>query len=335
MRRRSLLCAAALALPAVRARAQAADAGSTVPGGRPPTSAVRPVQAEGEFTNRLDATFGRTRPGATVHSKAELDRIAYNRFIYGDSTTTGDGTDGLYKNYRSRHRDYRDGDPRSLHVVTDDALVLKAHCGLETGVRSDCGDGNIESGIVRFALPIRPGSYIETRCRMPTAPFAWPAFWLNPGQQFPGAPGAKARTGTLTWPPEIDIFDQFGFKGVPPGRTLVSGTEGKGPAYGNPHDIFLDPDWGGQWYYQPKEDLTAGFHVFALDWRTDNTLRFVLDGHMYKQSYYEWNSKDGVPAHLIASLQIGPKFNDLSGITDGGSGWDWPISYIRVWSRTG
>lgn len=75
---------AVLALPASHAAAHAADAESTVPGGRPPTSAVRPFQAEGEFTDLLDATFGRTQPGAMVYSKAELDRIAYCRFISGD-----------------------------------------------------------------------------------------------------------------------------------------------------------------------------------------------------------------------------------------------------------
>ncbi len=334
MRRRLLL--AGLSALAGPARAAPDDAGATRPGAAPPTSGVRPFKAEGEFVNRLDATFGRTQPGATIRTKAELDRIAYYRFIYGDAATTGDGTDGLYGNYRSRHRDYAGDDPRSLHDLRGDALVLKAHCGLDGGSRGDCADGHIESGIVRFALPIRPGSYIETRCRMPAAPGAWPAFWLNPGEQFPAPPGAGARRSTLTWPPEIDIFDQFGFKGVPPGRALVSAmpTGGNDAAYGHPHDTVRDPDWGDKWYYQPKEDLTAGFHVHALDWRTDNRLRFVLDGHMYREAYYEWNSKDGVPAHLIASLQIGPKFNDLSGIADGGDGWDWPISYIRVWSRT-
>lgn len=334
MQRRTF--AAGLAALMTAAAAPADDEAVTVPGARPVTSGVRPFEATGQFENRLDATFG-TRPGATVRSKAELDRIAYFRFIYGDSTTTGDGTDGLYKNYRSRHRDYPGGDPRALHVFTPDALVLKAHCGLDGGPRTDCSDGHIESGILRFALPIRPGSYIETRCRMPAAPYAWPAFWLNPGQQRPAPPGAKARVSTMTWPPEIDIFDQFGFKNVPPGRALVSGavTNGNEAAYGKPHDLFRDPEWGPNWYYQPKSDLAADFHVHALDWRADNRLRFLLDGHMYKETYYEWNSKDGVPAHLIASLQIGPKFNDLSRITDQGAGWDWPISYIRVWRRTG
>ena len=336
MYRRRMLAGAATSLVALRARAEPDDAGATEPGAHPPTGDVQPFKAQGRFVNRLDATFGRTQPEATIRTKAELDRICRYRFIYGDAATTGDGTDGLYRNYRSRHRDYAGDDPRSLHDLSGSALVLKAHCGLDGGSRADCSDGHIESGIIRFALPVRPGSYIETRCRMPAAAHAWPAFWLNPGEQFPAPRGAKARTGTLAWPPEIDIFDQFGFKGVPPGRALVSAmpTGGNDAAYGHPHDIFKDPDWGDKWYYQPKDDLTAGFHVYALDWRTDNTLRFVLDGHVYREAYYEWNSRDGAPAHLIASLQIAPKFNDLSGIVDGGSGWDWPISYVRVWTRT-
>lgn len=331
-----LLLLLALGGPA-SAQTGAAIAGAAVP----VTPAVRPVGAAGEFVNRLDATFGRTRPGATVRSKAELDRIAYYRFIYGDATTTGNGTDGLYGNYRSRHRDYPDGDPRALHVMAGEHLVLKAHCGLETPRRSDCGDGNIESGIVRFALPIRPGSYIEIRTRMPARHYAWPAFWLNPGQQSPPTvPGGKPVVSVLDWPPEIDIFDQFGFNGVKPGHALVSGTptNGRDKDFGPPRDTYRDPDWGDKWYYTTQEDLTAGFHVFALDWGRDNMLKYSLDGRVYRVTYYEWNSKGGVPAHLIASLQIGPKFNDLSGITDQGGaagGWDWAIDYIRVWSRTG
>lgn len=333
---------AAVALPHSSAHAAriAVEPGTTVAGTRPPTSdAVRPVGATGKFINTLDATFGTARADATIHDKAELDRIAYYRYIYGDAATTGDGTDGLYGNYRSRHRDYPQGDPRSLHVFTADALVLTAHCGLETNDRSNCGDGNIESGIIRFALPIRPGSYIEINCKMPTAPYAWPAFWLNPGEESPPlTPGGKPQRSELSWPPEIDIFDQFGFNNTKPGHYLISGTptNNNDAAYGPPRDIYKAPDWGDKWYYQPTADLTAGFHTYGLDWGKDNVLKYSLDGKVYRERYYVWNSKGGVPAHLIASLQIGAKFNDLSKITDQGGephGWDWPISYVRVWDR--
>jgi hypothetical protein len=341
-----LLRAAALAalvaagIPSAWAAPEAS--GSTVAGEAPPTNAaVKPFGiTDGKFVNRLDATFGTRRPGATVGDKQDLGRIAYFRYIYGDASTTGNGTDGLYGNYRSRHRDYPEGDPRSLHVFTADTLVLKARCGLDSPSRTDCSDGHIESGILRFALPIGPGSYVEIRCKMPTGMYAWPAFWLNPGVEYPPArPGEKPTFSVLNWPPEIDVFDEFGFNNTPPGHYLIGGTptNGHDEAYGHPHDLYRAPDWGDKWYYQPAEDLTAAFHVYALDWRTDHTLRFLLDGRVYRETYFEWNSQGGVPAHLIASLQIGPKFNDLSGITEGGGkpgGWDWPISYIRVWART-
>lgn len=337
MRRLLLLGLLALPLPV----AAQDNSGSTMRDGTAPrTASVKPAGVQGTFENQLDATFGSLRSGATVRSKADLDRIAYYRFIYGDATTTGNGTDGLYGNYRSRHRDYPGGDPRSLHVFTPDSLVLKAHCGLETAKRSDCGDGNIESGILRFALPIRPGSVIEIRTRMPKAMYAWPAFWLNPGQQFPSVHPGQANFSERSWPPEIDIFDQFGFNNTQPGHYLITGTptNNNDAAYGNPRDTFRAPDWGNKWYYQPKQDLTAGFHVYTLDWGADNKLRFLLDGVMFKETYFEWNSKGNAPAHLLASLQVGAKFNDLSKITDQGGvpgGWDWPIDYIRVWTRTG
>jgi hypothetical protein len=325
------------AAPAIGATPAYASATAVAGAVAPTSQAVEPTGYPGRFVNVLDATFGTARPDATVRDKADLDRIAYDRYIYGDAATTGDGTDGLYSNYRSRHRDYPQGDPRSLHVFTPDALVLKAHCGLETSIRTDCSDGNIESGIVRFALPIRPGSFIEIRCGMPPAPYAWPAFWLNPGEELPpDHPGGKPRFSKLAWPPEIDIFDQFGFNGVKPGHYLISRTPtgGHDAKFGNPHDTFRAPDFGDKWYYQPEQDLTQGFHTYGFDWGRDNILSFLLDGQVYKRSYYEWNSVGNVPAHLIASLQVGAKFNDLSHITDQGGiahGWDWPIDYIRVW----
>jgi hypothetical protein len=142
----------------------------------------------------------------------------------------------------------------------------------------------------------------------------------------------------LDWPPEIDIIDQFGFNNVRPGHYLVSGTptNGRDADFGHPHDLYRDPAWGSEWYYTTKQDLTAGDHVYGLDWGADNRLRFLLDGKVYRETYFEWNSKGNVPAHLIVSLQVGAKFNDLSGITDQGgipNGWDWPIDYVRVWER--
>ena len=300
---------------------------------------VMPVGVQGKFVVRLNATFGDHRPDATVRDKQDLDRIAFYRFIYGDAATTGNGTDGLYGNYRSRHRDYPQGDPRSLHVFTANSLVLKAHCGLETAVRTDCSDGHIESGILRFALPIYPGTYIEIRCEMPTGRYAWPAFWLNPGVETkPTTPGGKPTFSVLHWPPEIDIFDQFGFNNTDPGHYLISETptNGHDADYGHPHDTYRAPDWGNQSFYQTRQDLTAGFHVYGFDWGADHILKFLLDGKVYRERYYEWNSEGNVPAHLIASLQIGAEFNDLSGISDQGGkpdGWDWAIDYIRVWTE--
>ena len=342
---KSPLLAAAFALAitgAAAARDVRSTAGGTIAGVAPPTSnMVKPVGVSGKFVNRLDAVFGNARPGATIRSKRDLDRIAYYRYIYGDGATTGNGTDGLYGNYRSRHRDYPGGDPRSLHVFTADELVLKAHCGLDTGNRADCADGHIASGIMRFALPIGPGSYIEIRCRMPSGMYAWPAFWLNPGVEYPPArPGGKPSFSPLKWPPEIDIFDQFGFNNMPPGHYLIDGTStgNNDAAFGNPRDIFKADGWHGNSYYAPKQDLVTGDHVYGLDWGRDNRLRFYLDGKLIRERTYQWNSIDHVPAHLIASLQVGAKFNNLSGITDQGGkpdGWDWPIDYIRVWQEVG
>ena len=70
-------------------------------------AAAQPYGQSGSFKLLKDWTFGRNRPDATVHTKQDLDRDFYYRYIFA-----GGNLDNI-TTYWSYHRDYPDGDPRS------------------------------------------------------------------------------------------------------------------------------------------------------------------------------------------------------------------------------
>lgn len=263
-----------------------------------------------------DWTFGRDRAGATVRTMDELRRAFFFRYIYD-----GGKLDGL-PNYWSVHRDYPEGDPRSLHVFAEDCLVLKGRVPPGGGMRP----GGIESGILRAKLPVTPGMYVEMRAKLPHGLGVWPAFWLNAGVENP-----DGSFSDLHWPPEIDIFEFFVWQGRtrPLGMTGYVQSGGDPARYGNPEDITTRFTRGEYW---PGIDFSASWNVFALDWREDAPI-WMLNGEAIKQTRYKW---PGPPAHILVTNQIGMalKGTNMAGMTDGGDGWDYSVDYLRVFQRT-
>ena len=298
--RRSVL--SLLALPALPARANAAG----VP---------RPVGAEGSFEPLRNWDFG-TTSGSTIRDKAALGREFHFRYIY-----EGGRLDGLPNNYWSRHRDYPEGDPRSLHVFHDDHLALHARIPPGGGLRQD----GIESGMLRAKLPVVPGMYIEMRAWLPRGVGTWPAFWLNPGVQ-----REDGSFSELPWPPEINIFEFFNWAGRRSSRVMSCcvQTSGRDAEFGHPRDLFSLFRNGE---YDPGIDFSAGWHVFALDWLPDRPT-WMLDGRMIRRMHYEWHAP---PAHILVTNQIGMNFPhvDLTGMGAPGDDWDYRVDYLRVWRR--
>jgi Glycosyl hydrolases family 16 len=299
MRRRTLLRGAGAVL-----LARSGD-GATMP----------PDFAQGAELAR-DWTFGRTRSGATVRDMTALRDSFRFRYIYN-----GGQLDGL-PSYWSKHRDYAENDPRSLHVFTDDALVLKGRVPPGGGIRP----GGIESGMLRALLPVTPGMIVEMRAKLPRGLGAWPAFWLNPGVEYP-----DGHFSALPWPPEIDIFEFFVWQHRTRPMIMECNVQvdGHPEKYGNPHDTFSLFNRGE---YDPGIDFSADFHTFALDWQ-HNLPTWYLDGRRIKQTVYDWG--DAPPAHILVTNQIGMTLPgvDMTGMRDEGSGWDYTIDYLRVWQR--
>ncbi len=280
-----------------------------------PAQAAQPVGATGGFEAVKDWTFGRARPDATVGDMAELAREFRFRYIYDNGRLDGLPT------YWSHHRDYPEGDPRSLHVFEDAALVLKGRIPPGGGIRP----GGIESGMLRALLPVTPGMYVEMRAKLPRGLGVWPAFWLNPGVEYP-----DGHFSALPWPPEIDIFEFFVWQGRTRPTIMESNVQVNGdPAkYGNPRDIFSLFDRGK---YAPGIDFSDDFHVFALDWQ-DDLPTWILDGRKIKQTTYRWPAP---PAHILVTNQIGMTLPgvDLTGMRADEAGWDYTVDYLRVWRR--
>jgi len=281
-----------------------------------PIDPARPYKQTGEFELVKDYTFGRHRQDATIDTRAKLDQEFFYRYIYEN------GKLDKLKTYWSYHRDYPDGDARSLHVFDDCTLTLKGRIPPGGGLKPR----GLESGMLRGKLPVTDGMYIEMRAKLPTGVGAWPAFWLNPGVQYPDGSFSE-----LPWPPEIDIFEFFNWQGRPETRVMTGyiQTHGHPERYGNPKDIWTKFKKNE---YIPGFDFSAGFHVFSLDWQKDQPI-WLLDGEPIKQTHYVWSV--GVPAHILVTNQLGMilKGVDVSDMKADESQWNYVIDYIRVWRR--
>lgn len=264
-----------------------------------------------------DWTFGNKRPDATIRNKSELDREFYYRYIYENAKLDKLST------YWSYHRDYPEGDPRSLHVFGDDTLTLKGRIPKNGGLRM----GGIESGMLRAKIPFVPGMYVEMRCKVTRGIGSWPNFWINSGIQYDDGTFSK-----LPWPPEIDIFEFFGFWNNTKAAQFESNVQvnGQPDQYGPPRDIFTAFKNG---HYSPGMNFSEEFHVFALDWIEDRPI-WLLDGHPIKQTFYKW---PGPAAHILICNSLGIEFakDDMKAMTADESNWDFVIDYVRVWKHPG
>lgn len=274
----------------------------------------QPFGQTGKFKLLRDWTFGSSRGDATIRTRADLDKNFYYRYIFAGGQLDGINT------YWSYHRDYPDGDPRSLHVFTPGALVLKGRIPPNGGLHPR----GIESGMLRAKFPVTPGMYVEMRAKLTTGIGAWPAFWLEPGVE-----NDDKTFSALPWPPELDIFEFFNWKWRPHTTAMTGNyqTNHHPENFGKPHDLWTKFNSKGE--YSPGADFSADYHVFALDWRENQPI-WVVDGQPVKQSYYEWH---GPPAHILVTNQIGIAFDDMSGMSADESQWDYSIDYIRVWQE--
>jgi len=117
------------------------------------------------------------------------------------------------------------------------------------------------------------------RAKLPKGKGLWPAFWLLPKDE--------------TWPPELDPLEFFG---APNSRG-----EG-GPTLMHWGWVAPQGEQGAGTWFDAGVDLTADFHVFAIEWEKDST-RFFLDDK--KISELNTQKSFNKPMYMLINLAVG------------------------------
>lgn len=149
----------------------------------------------------------------------------------------------------------------------------------------------------------------EARCKMPTQPGWWVAFWLMSPSV--GDVGNDGRDGT-----EIDIMEGFGWT-----ENIHHTLHWDG--YGDAHQAQgFDLDWPG---------LFEGYHTFALEWTTDEYVFFI-------DSVETWRTTAGGVSQVEAYVKLTGELSTESWATN--QWWSndptravWPDSFLVDWVR--
>jgi beta-glucanase (GH16 family) len=237
-----------------------------------------------------------------------LDRQVWaTRYAYDNELCDTFEDNGERQRYRD-HRNHEQHDGR-IDLIARKVPVDAKH--------------EFESGMLRSYQTFYYG-YFEARVKTPSAKGTWPAFWLAPDFD---------QDGSLTHPPEIDIFDNANNGKDASASTVYSGAgENEGGKQGGElvwADEAVDPKWA---FYQSGQDLTADWHVYGLLW-TPHEITLWLDGKRIYTRKYFWVSNDGKrpgPAHVLLNLAVGGPWAGRYGIDDQAFPQTFSIDYVRV-----
>ncbi len=152
---------------------------------------------------------------------------------------------------------------------------------------------------------------VEVRAQLPGGAGTWPAFWML-GADLPD----------VGWPScgEIDVMEHVGHE---PGRLL-------GTLHGPTYD-------GGHWYLSRDtrvDDLTSGFHDFAVEWEP-GSVSFSVDGHDYGRVVRAEVEQRGPwvfdhPFFLLLNLAVG---GELGGAVPSTTAWpqELVVDHVRLY----
>lgn len=167
--------------------------------------------------------------------------------------------------------------------------------------------GMVSSGRLVDDLTVPPKfafqyGYVEIRAKVPRGKGLWTALWLLPTDH-------ESR-------PEIDVMEILGDT---PNRARM-------------HFHYLEKDGqkkdvGADWV---GPDFSADWHVFAVDWQSDQLIWYVEGVERWRFSESAYIPAE--PMYILANLAVG---GDWPGAPDAQTTFpsDLVIDYIRVWQR--
>lgn len=167
---------------------------------------------------------------------------------------------------------------------------------------------------------------IEARMKLPAGQGLWPAFWMLPEDNVYGGFAASG---------EIDIVEAINLDGNP------------GPAgFGGGNEIFGTIHFGGEFpanesasvRYTPSEDITEGFHTYAVEW-SEFEIRWYFNGILYAVQN-AWNTQApgaaypapfDQPFYILFNLAVG---GNLPGPADASTPFPstLEVDWVRVYS---
>ena len=158
---------------------------------------------------------------------------------------------------------------------------------------------------------------IEASIKLPSGQGLWPAFWML-SQDSPY--GTWAATG------EIDVMEAVNLDGT--GGNEVFGTLHYGAPF--PGNVFTSEA------YTPSEDVTDGFHTYAIEWE-ENEFRWYFDDTLYATQNTWFSSAAPFPApfdqsfHILLNLAVG---GNLPGVPSANTVFPavMEVDYVRVYS---
>ncbi|HLP95151.1 MAG TPA: glycoside hydrolase family 16 protein [Saprospiraceae bacterium] len=153
---------------------------------------------------------------------------------------------------------------------------------------------------------------MEVRAKLPKGVGIWPAIWMLPTDW---AYGGWPRSG------EIDIMEFVGYQ--------------PDTVYGTVHTEFFNGMKGTQKSVgTPIDDLSAAFHVYALEWHADR-LDFYVDNRKFNTFRNQGQGIDAWPFdqkfHLILNIAVGGDWGGKMGVDDSIFPQQMLVDYVRVY----
>jgi beta-glucanase (GH16 family) len=154
----------------------------------------------------------------------------------------------------------------------------------------------------------------EIRAKNPTGLGTWPAIWMLPTDWAYGG-----------WPAsgEIDIMENVGYDP----DTIV------GSAHTQKYNHLIGTQKSAKIYFPTNY---TDYHVYALEWETDEYRLFIDDEHYYtfKKEGADFESWPfDKPFHLLLNLAIGGNWGGKMGIDDSLFPHKFSVDYVRVYQR--